>query len=95
MAFGIRNVPDRRKALREIRRVLSVAQPTSAAASRGKRRRGARPSRRASGDGPGDGEVSEGGGTGAGGERRSVVAILEVQDPESGLLMYAARAFVR
>ncbi|CAM9486623.1 unnamed protein product [Ectocarpus fasciculatus] len=73
MAFGIRNVPDRPKALREIRRIMAAPAPDSGA----------------------QGATGEADGAGGRASSSSVVAILELQDPESGLLATASRAFIK
>lgn len=83
MAFGIRNVPDRLAVLKEIKRVLASSRAESVPAS------------------PGDEHATGGessvatGGRRAAAARSSVVAILELQDPESGILAFASRAFVK
>eukprot|EP00752_Nemacystus_decipiens_P009755 g8712.t1 len=79
MAFGIRNVPDRLKALREFSRIM--AKPTEAVpAVEG-----------ANGDGGEEGV----GGSSLPSRSSSVVAILELQNPESGLLASASRTFIK
>lgn len=96
MAFGIRNVPDRFKALREFRRIMAVdeqaalASPPTAGESCVSSNEG---------DGGDESESScsaeltgkEAGVSGG----SSVVAILELQNPESGILAFASRAFIR
>ncbi|CAM9809382.1 unnamed protein product [Pylaiella littoralis] len=81
MAFGIRNVPDRLKALKEFRRIMATpslaTEPESAEQAEG---------------GGGDGRSSS---ASSSTPASSVVAILELQDPESGLLASASRAFIR
>lgn len=73
MAFGIRNVPDRSKALREIRRIMATPALDVGA----------------------QGATEDAGGAGGQEPSSSVVAILELQDPESGLLASASRAFIK
>lgn len=87
MAFGIRNVPDRLKALKEIRRIIAAPQPRPVATP----------------DDTGEHSTSDrqeekgasGGGARAGSGEGSVVAILELQDPESGILSSMARMFIK
>ncbi|CAM9383295.1 unnamed protein product [Hapterophycus canaliculatus] len=84
MSFGIRNVPDRLKALREFRRIMATPtltepptiEPRSEVEGAAKERGGA-----------GDSDVAMG--------SSSVVAIMELQDPETGLLASASRAFIK
>ncbi|CBN73982.1 Ubiquinone/menaquinone biosynthesis methyltransferase ubiE, putative [Ectocarpus siliculosus] len=73
MAFGIRNVPDRSKALEEIRRIMATPALDAGA----------------------QGATEDAGGAGGHASSSSVVAILELQDPESGLLASATRAFIK
>lgn len=78
MAFGIRNVPDRLKALKEFRRILAapaVPEETEPAAERL------------------SGDTAVGGGSSS--PTSSVLAILELQNPESGLLASASRTFIK
>ena len=80
MAFGIRNVPDRLKALKEFRRILAAPAPADVE--------------------PAEVELSED--PGAGGlsslsppSSSSVLAILELQNPETGWLASASRTFIK
>ncbi|CAM9225519.1 unnamed protein product [Scytosiphon promiscuus] len=82
MAFGIRNVPDRLEALREFRRIMATPAPEPLSTE--------------------PLSTAEGGLTERGGaaeaeaaKSSSVVAILELQDPETGLLASASRAFIK
>ena len=81
MAFGIRNVPDRLKALREFSRIL--AKPTESA-----------PAAEGLSGNVGVGRAEERTGVSSS-SISSVVAILELQNPESGLLASASRAFIK
>lgn len=72
MAFGIRNVPDRSKALREFRRIMATDSPSTEGKTKG--------------DPDTDGDNEKG---------SSVVAILELQNPESGVVAAVSRAFIR
>eukprot|EP00903_Cladosiphon_okamuranus_P020915 g19207.t1 len=79
MAFGIRNVPDRLKALKEFRRILAAPSPAQAETEQAAEGLG--------------GDAAVGGG--APSQTSSVLAILELQNPESGLLASASRAFIK
>ncbi len=89
MAFGIRNVPDRLKALKEFRRILATPSQPAGSSSE--------PSESGPAGGNGDAETGENAKAmaEAGGASSSVLAILELQDPESGLLAAASRAFIK
>lgn len=80
MAFGIRNVPDRLKALREFRRIMAKPSPPTASG--------------VAEEAGGKGE-KEGSSLSSSPSASSVVAILELQDPELGFVASASRAFIK
>lgn len=84
MAFGIRNVPDRLKALKEFSRILARPAPST----------GTEPAS-AGGLSGGAGVAGEEGTGPSASSSASVVAILELQNPESGLLASASRTFIK
>lgn len=86
MAFGIRNVPNRLKALKEFRRIMVSYQEGIAEDNQEVPAAGA-----VIGEEDGAQDHGERDRRGVG----SIVAILELQNPESGFLAFASRGFVK